>query len=255
VIHKSLFSRVSCAAIAVAVASATAPAVASTVPAKQAVNGWGVRLTDVTPDPSIRYGTLPNGMKYAIMRNATPKGTASVRLQIAFGSIGETENERGLAHFIEHMAFNGTTHVPEGDMVKILERQGLAFGPDTNAVTGFDTTTFMLELPKSDDEHIDTAMFLFREIGSEVKFDPAAIDRERGVILSEERSRDNFRLHQVVDQLDFQLPGTPYQPHSDRSGPGPEDLPRRCDQGSLSPLLPSGERDFGLCRRCRPGGG
>lgn len=210
-IVKPLLARVSCVAIAIAIFAGSPPALAATAPAaKTAVNGWGVHLTDVTPDPSIRYGTLPNGMKYAIMHNATPKGTASVRLQFSFGSIGEAENERGLAHFIEHMAFNGTTHVPEGDMVKILERQGLAFGPDTNAVTDFDTTTYMLDLPKSDDDLIDTAMFLFREVASEIKFDPAAVDRERGVILGEERARDNFQLHQLVDMIGFQAPETPY---------------------------------------------
>jgi len=203
---KSLVWRVSTAAIAVSIVGST-PATAATAPA---ANGWGVKLTDVTPDQSIRYGSLPNGMKYAIMRNATPKGAASVRLQFAFGSIGEAENERGLAHFIEHMAFNGSTHVPEGDMVKILERQGLKFGPDTNAVTGFDTTTYMLDLPRADAEHLDTAMFLFREVASELKLDPSAIDRERGVILGEERARDNFQLHQVVDMIGFQLPQTPY---------------------------------------------
>ena len=208
---KSLVSRVSIAAIAVAIAGGSATAAAATAShAVAAVNGWGVKLTDVTPDSSIRYGTLANGMKYAIMRNATPRGAASVRLQFAFGSIGEAENERGLAHFIEHMAFNGSTHVPEGDMVKILERQGLKFGPDTNAVTGFDTTTYMLDLPKADAEHLDTAMFLFREVASELKFDPAAVDRERGVILGEERARDTFQLHQVVDTIGFQLPQTPY---------------------------------------------
>jgi zinc protease len=212
---KPFLSRVSSAAIAVAIVAGSAPALATSVPAaapaaKQAANGWGVPLTDVTPDASIKYGTLPNGMKYAIKRNATPKGTASVRLQIAFGSIGESDKERGLAHFIEHMAFNGSTHVPEGEMVKILERQGLKFGPDTNAVTGFDTTTYMLDLPKTDAEHIDTALFLFREAASEVKFDPAAVDRERGVILGEERARDNFQLHQIVDMLGFQVPDTPY---------------------------------------------
>jgi zinc protease len=211
VIVKSLFSRVSSAAIAIAILAGTGPALAATAPAAHAaVNGWGVHLTDVTPDASIKYGTLPNGMKYAIKRNATPKGTASVRLQIAFGSIAESDKERGLAHFIEHMAFNGSTHVPEGDMVKILERQGLKFGPDTNAQTGFDTTTYMLDLPKADAEHIDTALFLFREAASELKFDPAAVDRERGVILGEERARDNFQYHQVVDTLGFQVPETPY---------------------------------------------
>jgi zinc protease len=206
-----LFSRVSSATIAIAIIAGSAPAAAKPqLQANSATNGWGVPLTDVTPDPAIRYGTLPNGLKYAIKRNGTPKGTASVRLQLAFGSIAESENERGLAHFIEHMAFNGTTHVPEGDMVKVLQRQGLAFGPDTNAVTSFDTTTYMLDLPKSDDEHIDTAFFLFREIASEVKFDPAAVERERGVILGEERARDNFQLHQIMDMLAFEVPQTPY---------------------------------------------
>jgi zinc protease len=211
VILKPFVSRASSAAIAIAMIASSAPALAASAPAaKPAVNGWGIPLTDVTPDPSIKYGMLPNGMKYAIMHNATPKGTASVRMQIAFGSIGEAEKERGLAHFIEHMAFNGSTHVPEGDMVKILERQGLKFGPDTNAVTGFDTTTYMLDLPQTDDQHIDTALFLFREAASELKFDPAAVNRERGVILGEERSRDNFQYHQVVDELGFQIPETPY---------------------------------------------
>jgi zinc protease len=197
-----------CSSLALALSLVVASPVSAT-PAP-ATNGWGVKLTDVTPDPSIRYGTLPNGMKYAIRGNATPKGTASVRLQFAFGSLGEAENERGLAHFIEHMAFNGTTHVPEGEMVKILERQGLAFGPDTNAGTDFDKTTYMLDLPKADAEHVDTALFLLREVASELKFDPAAVDRERGVILGEERARDNFQLHQFVDILGFQLPKTPY---------------------------------------------
>lgn len=206
-IFHSLISRASSAAIAIAIVAGAAPAQAATPPK---ANGWGVQLTDVTPDPSIRYGILPNGMRYAIKRNATPKGTASVRLRFGFGSIAEGDNERGLAHFIEHMAFNGSTHVPEGDMVKMLERQGLAFGPDTNAVTGFDTTTYMLDLPKADAEHIDTALFLFREVASELKFDPGAIDRERGVILGEERARDNFQLHQIIDMLAFELPQTPY---------------------------------------------
>lgn len=205
-----LMSRVGCASIALALIGATAPALAAPSKTDPFTNGWGVKLTDVTPDSSIRYGTLPNGMKYAIMRNATPKGTASVRLQFSFGSLGESESERGLAHFIEHMAFNGSTHVAKGEMVKMLERQGLAFGPDTNALTGFDTTTYLLELPKADAAHVDTALFLFREVASEIRFDPAAVDHERGVILGEERARDNFQLHQIVHLLQFELPKTPY---------------------------------------------
>ena len=178
--------------------------------AAQQANGWGVKLTDITPDPAIRYGTLPNGMRYAIMRNSLPKDGAALRLRFEFGSIGETENERGLAHFIEHMAFNGSTNVPEGEMVKILERQGLKFGPDTSAATGFDSTVYMLDLPHAGGQTLDTAMMLMREVAGEVKFAPEAVNRERGVILGERRVRDTFQLHQAEDQVGFQLPDTPY---------------------------------------------
>lgn len=187
-------------------ALAHAPAASPT----SSTNGWGVPVTDVVADPSIRYGQLGNGMRYAIKRNTTPKGTASVRLNFQFGSIAESEDERGLAHFIEHMAFNGTTHVAEGEMVRILERQGLAFGPDTNAQTGFDSTTYMLDLPATDKARIDTALFLMREVASEVKFDPAAVQRERGVIEGERRARDSYQLRYVADLLNFQTPQTPY---------------------------------------------
>ena len=184
------------------------PAAAPAQPA--ATNGWGIATTDVPADPAVRLGTLPNGLKYAVMRNATPKGAASVRLHFDFGSIGESEKERGLAHFIEHMAFNGTTNVAEGEMIKMLERLGLKFGPDTNAMTGFDSTVYMLDLPQTDRERVDTALFLMREVAGEARFTPEAVDRERGVILGERRSRDSFQLRQLIDQLGFQVPATPY---------------------------------------------
>jgi zinc protease len=206
VINPNLLSRLG--AIALAVSLAGVPASAETAP--QRLSGWGVALTDVIPDPAIRYGRLPNGMRYAIMRNAIPQGAASVRLRFEFGSLGEANGERGLAHFIEHMAFNGSTNVAEGEMVRILERQGLKFGPDTNAMTGFDQTTYILDLPKTDGEHLDTAMFLLKEVASEVKFDPAAVDRERGVVLGERRVRDTYQLRQAMDVMNFQVPGTPY---------------------------------------------
>ena len=183
-------------------------AVPAARPVPAAVDGWGRPRTDVPADPAVAYGRLPNGMKYAIRPNSTPKGTASIRLHFDFGSLAESDRERGLAHFIEHMAFNGTTHVPEGEMIRILERQGLAFGPDTNAATGFDSTTYMLELPKTDEQRIDTALFLLREVASELICDPAAVERERGVILAEKRSRDNFQLRRTIESLEFHMPAT-----------------------------------------------
>ena len=174
------------------------------------VNGWDVAQTDIEADTSIRYGTLSNGMKYAIWPNSTPEGAASMRLHFNFGSIGEGDSERGFAHLIEHMAFNGTTNVKEGEMVKMLERLGLAFGADSNAVTGFDMTYYILELPVADEERIDTSMFLLREAASEVLFEQSAVDAERGVIEGERRSRDSFGLRQYVDQIEFVAPETPY---------------------------------------------
>lgn len=194
---------------AVAVASLfalAAPAAAQSGP----VEGWGVEETDVQPDPAVVYGTLENGMKYAIRANDTPEDAASFRLHFEFGSLYEAENERGLAHFIEHMVFNGTTNVPEGEMVALLERQGLAFGADTNAYTSFDETVYKLDAPAATPEAIETAMFLLREVAGEATFAPDAVDREREIITSERRQRDNVQLRALLNRLEFQLPDTLY---------------------------------------------
>lgn len=151
---------------------------------------WPHDVSDVQPDPSVRYGVLPNGMRYALMRNTQPASNISLRLRIAAGSLQETDPQRGLAHFMEHMAFNGSKNVPEGEFVKLLQRKGLAFGAHTNAYTSTDETVYMLELPKNDADIVDTGLMLFREIGDRLTLDPAAIDREKGVVLSELRTRN-----------------------------------------------------------------
>jgi zinc protease len=166
---------------------------------------WPHTQSDLPPDPAFRFGVLPNGMKYAIARNATPKGEASVRLRIDAGSLSESEAQRGIAHFLEHMAFNGSTSVKEGEMVKILERAGLSFGADTNAYTGWTETVYQLDAPETDDKTIDTVLFLMRELAGELLLEPEAIDRERGVILSEERTRDTPGLRVYEQRLGFFL--------------------------------------------------
>ncbi|WP_443747962.1 M16 family metallopeptidase [Asticcacaulis solisilvae] len=180
-------------------APAHAPAKAAFKPVlpdpKQPVH-FAQDYSDIKADPNVRFGRLANGMTYAILKNATPPGTASFRLRIGGGSMMETEQQRGLAHFLEHMAFNGSKNVPEGDMVKILERHGLKFGPDTNAFTSFDQTVYELDLPKVADDDLDTALFLLRETAGNLTLAPDAIDRERGVILGEERLRDSPDTHQ-----------------------------------------------------------
>jgi zinc protease len=176
-------------------------------PRPLAPNQWAQSQSDVKPDPAVRFGQLPNGMTYALMHNQTPMGQASFRLRIAAGSMMESDAQQGLAHFLEHMAFNGSTHVPTGEMVKILERHGLAFGADTNASTSWGETIYQLDLPKTDTDTVDTSLMLLREIAGELKLPQDAMERERGVVLSEERLDDNPNYRTFKSRLQFLLPG------------------------------------------------
>ncbi|GGC36090.1 peptidase M16 [Novosphingobium marinum] len=190
-----------CAPLAQDVASA---------PAQRAGPVWAFEESDIPPDEGFRFGQLPNGMRYIVRQNATPAGTAIVRMEIEAGSLDEEVDELGFAHFVEHMAFNGSTNVPEGEMVRLLERNGLAFGADTNASTGFDRTTYKLDLPRNDTELLDVALHLMRETASELGFDPQAVEREKGVILAERRDRNTYTLRNALDDTQFLHPGARY---------------------------------------------
>lgn len=168
---------------------------------------WAQALSDIAPDPAWRFGVLPNGMRYAIRKNATPPAQASLRLWFDAGSLMEADDQQGLAHFLEHMAFNGSKNVPEGEMIKILERHGLAFGADTNAQTSFDETTYQLDLPKTDADTVDTSLMLLREAAGELTIAQDAVDRERGVVLSEERARDTPGYRVAIKTLSAQMDG------------------------------------------------
>jgi len=168
---------------------------------------WPFAETDLPVDPGYRFGTLENGMRYVIRPNATPTGRASVQFWVDGGAVDEEEDELGFAHFVEHMAFNGSTNVAEGEMVRLLEREGLSFGADTNASTSFDTTLYRLDLPRNDPALLDTALMLMREVASELTFGPDAVEREKGVILAERRVRDTYALRNTVDELAFHYPG------------------------------------------------
>ena len=185
-------------------AAQTRPAAAPPAPV---AHPWPQTASDVPADPDVRYGILPNGMRYALRHNATPPHQTSLRLRIDAGSLEEQDDQRGLAHFIEHMAFNGSTHVPEGEFVHRLERLGLRFGADTNAGTEFGQTVYKLDLPESAPASIDEGLFLLREVAGEVSFAPAAIDRERGVVQSEERSRATPQYRIFLDQMNYLLRG------------------------------------------------
>jgi len=160
-------------------------------------------VSDLAVDEAVTYGKLPNGLRYAVRSNATPTKTATLLMRIDTGSLNETEETRGLAHFLEHMAFNGSENIEEGEMTKQLERFGLAFGADTNASTSFDETIYSLELPDVSEEMLDVTLGIMRETAERLTLAPDAIERERGVIQAERRARTNPGFRAFLDQLDF----------------------------------------------------
>ncbi|MEA3045982.1 MAG: zinc protease [Sphingomonadales bacterium] len=196
------------AALALAAGSAAIsqqrPAAAASAPAAAP---WPQQASDLPADRDVRFGTLPNGMRYAIRRNATPPHQTSLRLRIGAGSLQEEDDQRGLAHFLEHMAFNGSTHVAEGEFVRRLERLGLRFGADTNASTDFTQTIYKLDLPESAAATIDEGLFLLREVADEATLAADAINRERGIIQSEERTRYSPAYRIFLDEISYLLPG------------------------------------------------
>ena len=182
----------------------------SAAPPPSAQPVWAFEASDIPVDPDFHFGRLDNGMRYVVRRNATPRGTAIVRMEVAAGSIDEAEDERGFAHFVEHMAFNGSANVPEGEMIRLLERNGLAFGADTNASTSFEQTTYKLDLPRNDPELLGIALMLMRETASRLTFTPQAVEQERGVILAEMRDRDGYQLRDALESAKFFHPGALY---------------------------------------------
>jgi len=187
-----------------------AAAQAATAPA-DAVRGlpaWDIPSSDFPADPDITFGRLPNGMRYALMRNGNPKGEAAIRFTVAVGAREESDPENGAAHFVEHMAFNGSKGIPEGQLLPMLERLGLSFGADTNAETGFEYTTYKLGLPRTDDETVGTALKVIREMAGELTFDPAAVDRERGIILNEAQVRNDPGRRRGAHYFQAALPGS-----------------------------------------------
>jgi len=195
--YRSRIAIVSIAALLAGTAFAHPALPVETVAATQAV---------IEADPAVLSGQLANGMRYLILRNGTPAGQVSMRFRFDAGSLHETDQQLGVAHFIEHMAFNGTRNVPEGEMVRMLERHGLAFGREIQATTSTDQTVYRLDIPTADAAKLDTAFLLMRELASEMLIEPEAMDRERGVILSEHRMQDIAALRSIRARDRFLYP-------------------------------------------------
>lgn len=147
----------------------------------------------ITTDPNVKIGRLDNGLTYYIRYNAMPTNRLEMRLVVNAGSILEDDEQQGLAHFAEHMAFNGTENFSKSALVDFLERAGVRFGADLNAYTSFDETVYMLQLPTDRKGLVDSAFMVLEDWAHLVSFDAEEIDKERGVI------REEWRLGQGAE--------------------------------------------------------
>ncbi|MGH8017793.1 MAG: M16 family metallopeptidase [Opitutaceae bacterium] len=164
--------------------------------------------TDIAPDPEVVSGTLENGLRYALRVNHEPRERASVRMLVGAGSLDETDAERGVAHYLEHMAFNGTENFAADTLVEWFQRNGMSFGGDSNAATGFETTTYMLELPRADAETLGEGLRVLRDFADRMLLSEDEIEKERGIIFSEKRARDSVEFRTTQAEFEFILPGT-----------------------------------------------
>ena len=150
-------------------------------------------------DPEVRKGKLENGMTYYIRHNDKPQGRAEFYLATNVGAIQETPDQDGLAHFLEHMCFNGTKNLPDKMLLEYLQKIGAEFGCNINASTGVEHTTYMLNnIPVTREGIIDTCLLVMHDYSHFVTCDPVEIDKERGVIIEEKRTRNNasWRMHE-----------------------------------------------------------
>ncbi|HUD94038.1 M16 family metallopeptidase [Sphingobium sp.] len=151
---------------------------------------WLYENSDVPIDTAWRFGTLPNGLRYAIRRNGVPPGQVSVRLRIDAGSLMEREDEQGYAHYMEHLSMRGSRHVPDGESKRIWQRLGVTFGSDSNAQTTPTGTTYALDLPQATQATLGESMKILAGMMLDPNIVDSAVDAERAVVLAEKRESD-----------------------------------------------------------------
>ena len=202
---------VAVACMAAATVAAQQPAPSAPPQSSFAAGAASAPLTAPIPlDPQITAGQFANGLRYYIRSNKKPEKRAELRLVVNAGSILEDRDQSGLAHFVEHMAFNGTKHFPKQETVKFLESIGMRFGPSVNAFTSFDETVYMLEVPTDKPDVLDKAFLILEDWAHNLSFDDAEIDKERGVITEEWRLRRGAGARMQDKQFPILFKGSRY---------------------------------------------
>lgn len=171
-------------------------------------SGWPQDQSDLTADPALTFGQLDNGLRYVLMENSEPQSRVALHLNVQAGSIQETDEQRGVAHYLEHMLFNGTTHYPPGTLIEYFQSIGMGFGADTNAHTSFDETVYKLILPSGEAGSLDDGFRVLADYARGALLLEEEVERERGIILAEKRSRDSAAARVWKQQLQFAFAGT-----------------------------------------------
>ena len=192
--------------------------------------GWPQDRSNLQPDPALLFGTLENGLRYVIMQNDEPKDRVGLYLNIQAGSLDESDDQRGYAHFLEHMLFNGTTNYPPGSLVEYFQSIGMGFGSDTNAHTSYDETVYRLLLPDGSEKNLHDGLLVMADYARGALLLEDEVERERGIILAEKRTRDsaNYRLYEK--RTKFSYAGTRI---TERFPIGTEEKLRNADSATL----------------------
>jgi zinc protease len=164
--------------------------------------------SDLPYDPKAVFGRFPNGVRYVFYPNAKPEDQVMIYLQLKVGSLHETEAQRGIAHYLEHMAFNGSENFPPGESRRYFQSIGIGFGDGQNAFTSYDQSVYWLKLPDKKPATIETALLLMGDYARRLSLLPDEIDRERGIILAERRDRDSVDVRLDHQKNCFVLGGT-----------------------------------------------
>ncbi|PAX07793.1 M16 family metallopeptidase [Sphingomonas lenta] len=175
---------------------------------------WLFKGSDIPPDPAWSFGTLPNGVRYAVRKNGVPPGQVAVRVRIDAGSLHETDAERGYAHFLEHLTFRGSRHVPDGEAKRVWQRLGATFGSDSNAQTTPTQTLYKLDLPGATPQGLDESLKILAGMVAAPTITDASVNAERPVVLAEQREQPGpqVRISDTIRQTFFAG-----QPLADRS--------------------------------------
>jgi zinc protease len=180
------------------------------------------KSADIVPlDKSVKFGKLPNGLTYYIRRNVKPENKVELRLVVNAGSVLERNDQQGVAHFLEHMAFNGTKNFPKNQLTEYLQKSGVRFGADLNASTSFDETIYMLPLSTKDAKVLSNGYQVIRDWAGNLLLDQSEIDKERGIILEEKRMRQGAGMRGITKYFPVLTNGSMY---GERIPIGKEDI-------------------------------